>query len=145
MFANYTFKCHAICCCDFYKMRKDEDQKERENISLSSPSSSFRNQDVVNDMGTLHWKLKSYWSCLKISWGRYILYGPDHLQWTILNWNTESVLELNKKLKLNWKFQFFYVVPKYFRCPNWVKSIADDPAQNVYIRYRHVKNDQTSI
>ena len=107
MFANYTFKCHAICCCDFYKMRKDEDQKERENISLSSPSSSFRNQDVVDDMGTLHWKLKRFWSCLKISRGRYKLYGPDHLQLTFLNCNTESVLALNKKLKVKWKFQFF--------------------------------------
>ena len=32
--------------------------------------------------------------------------GPDHLQLTLLNWDTESVLALNKKLKVNWKFQF---------------------------------------
>ena len=33
--------------------------------------------------------------------------GPDHLQLTLLNWDTESVIALNKKLKVNWKFQFF--------------------------------------
>ena len=33
--------------------------------------------------------------------------GPNHLQLTLLNWDTESVLALNKKLKMNWKFQFF--------------------------------------
>ena len=32
--------------------------------------------------------------------------GPDHLQLTLLNWDTESVLALNKKLKVNLKFQF---------------------------------------
>ena len=31
--------------------------------------------------------------------------GPDHLQLTLLN--TESVFALNKKLKVNWKFQSF--------------------------------------
>ena len=34
--------------------------------------------------------------------------APDHLQLTLLIWDTESVLALNKKkLKANWKFQFF--------------------------------------
>ena len=27
--------------------------------------------------------------------------GPDHVQLTLLNWDTESVLALNKKLKVN--------------------------------------------
>ena len=31
----------------------------------------------------------------------------DHVQLTLLNWDVESVLALNKKLKVNWKFQFF--------------------------------------
>ena len=34
-------------------------------------------------------------------------YGPDHLQLTFVNWDTESVLALNKKIKENWKFKFF--------------------------------------
>ena len=33
--------------------------------------------------------------------------GPDHLILTLQNWHTRSVLALNKKLKVNWKFQFF--------------------------------------
>ena len=28
-------------------------------------------------------------------------YGPDHLQLTLLNWDTERVLELDKTLKVN--------------------------------------------
>ena len=39
-------------------------------------------------------------------------------------------MELNKKLKVNWKISIFYLVPKLFRCPDWVKSIAHDPALN---------------
>ena len=54
--------------------------------------------------------------------------GPDHQQLTLLNWDTKSVLALNKKLKVNWKCHFFYLEPKHFQCPNRVKSIADDPA-----------------
>ena len=45
---------------------------------------------------------------------------------TLLNWDNESVLVLNKKLKFPIHVQFFYLVPKHFGCPNWVKSIADD-------------------
>ena len=33
--------------------------------------------------------------------------GRYHLQLALLNWDTKSVLALNKKLKVNWKFQFF--------------------------------------
>ena len=33
--------------------------------------------------------------------------GPNHLQLTLLNWDTESVLALNIKLKMNWIFQSF--------------------------------------
>ena len=33
--------------------------------------------------------------------------GPNHLQLTLLNWDTESVLALNKKLKYPILFQFF--------------------------------------
>ena len=33
-------------------------------------------------------------------------------------WKTESELEIS----------VFYLVPEKFCCPNWVKSIADDPA-----------------
>ena len=33
--------------------------------------------------------------------------GPGHVQLTLLNWDTKSVLAINKKLKVNWKFQFF--------------------------------------
>ena len=47
-----------------------------------------------------------------------IVYGPDHLQLTLLNWETESVLALNKKLKVNWKNSVFDLVPKHFCCPN---------------------------
>ena len=47
-----------------------------------------------------------------------------HLQLTSLNWDTQSVLALNKKLEI----AVFYLVPKDFRCPNYVKSITDDPA-----------------
>ena len=32
--------------------------------------------------------------------------GPDHLQLTLLNWDTKSVLVLNKKLKFPIHFQF---------------------------------------
>ena len=53
--------------------------------------------------------------------------GPDHVQLTLLDCDTESVLALNKKLKVNWKVQF-HLVPKNFRYPNWVNSIAHDPA-----------------
>jgi len=31
--------------------------------------------------------------------------GPDHVQLTLFNWDTESVLALNEKLKVNWKFK----------------------------------------
>ena len=34
---------------------------------------------------------------------------------------TESELEIS----------VFYLVPKHFRCPNWVKSISHDPAHNL--------------
>ena len=33
--------------------------------------------------------------------------GPDHVLFTLLHWDIKSVLVLNKKLKVNWKFQFF--------------------------------------
>ena len=47
------------------------------------------------------------------------LQGPDHVQLTLLNWDIESVLTLNKKNWLvTWKFQFFYLVSKQFWCPN---------------------------
>ena len=55
-----------------------------------------------------------------------IILGPDHLQLTLLNWETESVLALNKKLQVNWKFQFFFLVSKPQNTFG-VKSIADDP------------------
>ena len=45
-----------------------------------------------------------------LKYSKYL--GPDHLELTL------TQLELNKKLKENWKFQFFYLVPKHFRCPN---------------------------
>ena len=38
--------------------------------------------------------------------------GPNHLQLTLLNWDTESVLPLNKKLKVIWKFQFLFFSAK---------------------------------
>ena len=69
--------------------------------------------------------------------------GPDHLQLTSLNLDTESVLIPNKKLKANWKFQFFIYVPKHFSYPNWVKSIAHDPALDVnyvnpnFLKWKH--------
>ena len=48
---------------------------------------------------------------LLIYWQKNInvasIWEPDHLQSTLLNWDTESVLALNKKLKVNWKFQIF--------------------------------------
>ena len=33
--------------------------------------------------------------------------GPDHAQLTLLNWDTKSVLALNKELKFPIHFQFF--------------------------------------
>ena len=33
--------------------------------------------------------------------------GPDHLQLTLVHWDIEIVLALNKILKVNRKFQFF--------------------------------------
>ena len=53
---------------------------------------------------------------------------PDHVQLTLLNWDNKTVLALNKNLKFPILFQFFYLVPKHFLCPNLVKSIAHDPA-----------------
>ena len=40
------------------------------------------------------------------SLNNYLL-GPDHVQLTFLNWDTERVFALIKKLKVYWKFQFF--------------------------------------
>ena len=37
----------------------------------------------------------------------HIYLGPDHLRLTLLNWDNESVLALNKKLKFPIHFQFF--------------------------------------
>ena len=36
------------------------------------------------------------------------------------------------KTDISNSLSFFYLVPKHFRCPNWVKSIADDPALKVW-------------
>ena len=47
-----------------------------------------------------HVEVKRTYSYLRIL-------GPDHLQLTLLNWDTESVLALNKKLKYPIHFQFF--------------------------------------
>ena len=53
------------------------------------------------------------------------------MQLTLLNWDNESVLALNKKMNSELEISVFYLVPKHFRCPNWVKSIAHDPALNL--------------
>ena len=42
---------------------------------------------------------------------------PDHLQLTLLNWDTKSVLALNKKLKFPIHFQFFIQCQKTFGDP----------------------------
>ena len=34
-------------------------------------------------------------------------YGQDHVQFTLLNWDNESVLALNKKLKFQIHFHVF--------------------------------------
>ena len=52
------------------------------------------------------------------------------MQLTLLNWDNKSVLAL-KKSEISNSLSVFYLVPKYFQCPNWVKSIADDPALKV--------------
>ena len=44
-----------------------------------------------------------------------VLLGPDHLQLTLLNWHTENILALNKKLKVAIHFQ----VRKHFQYPNF--------------------------
>ena len=46
---------------------------------------------------------------------------------TMLN----SCLKTESKLEIS----VFYVVPKYFRCPNWVKLIADDPSLYLVFSY----------
>ena len=46
------------------------------------------------------------------------------------NCQAESVLA-QKKTESELKISVFYVVPKHFPCPNWVKSIAHDPAPKV--------------
>ena len=44
--------------------------------------------------------------------------APDHLQLTLLIWDTESVLALNKKTEGELEISVFYLVPKHFRCHN---------------------------
>ena len=43
---------------------------------------------------------------------------PDHQQLTLLNWDTKSVLALNKKTESELEISFFYLVPKHFWRPN---------------------------
>ena len=47
----------------------------------------------------------------------YWLLGPDHVQLTLLNWNNESVLALNKKLNFPIHFQFFIYCQNTFGVP----------------------------
>ena len=49
----------------------------------------------------------TYSSILKLVLVKLLNYGPDHVQLTLLNRETEIFLALNKELKVNWKFQFF--------------------------------------
>ena len=38
-----------------------------------------------------------------------LYYGPDHVRLTLLNWDNQSVLSLDKKLKFPIHFQFFNI------------------------------------
>ena len=40
--------------------------------------------------------------------GEIHYYGPDHVQLTLLNWDNESVLAVNEKLKFPIHFQFLF-------------------------------------
>ena len=40
-------------------------------------------------------------------WGYFLHIGPNHVKLSKVFWETKSVLVLNKKLKVNWKFQSF--------------------------------------
>ena len=85
-----------------------------------------KNDDDIHEGGTGsslrprvegHWVDKCYlpkvstnylgccWCCLPLAihYNNLLLplLGPDHVQLTLLNWDTESVLVLNKKLKVN--------------------------------------------
>ena len=43
--------------------------------------------------------------------------GPDHLQLTLLNWDTKSVL-VSTKTEISNSLSVSYLVPKHFLCPN---------------------------
>ena len=46
-----------------------------------------------------------------------LILGPDHVQLILLNWDNESVLALNKKLKFPIHFQFFIYCQNTFGVP----------------------------
>ena len=55
------------------------------------------------------------------------------INWLIIEFgetfhNTKWKTEISKSLSV------FYLVPKHFCCPNWVKSIAHDPALYVHVQ-----------
>ena len=44
--------------------------------------------------------------------------GLDHQQLALLNWDTKSVLALNKKTESELEISVFYLVQKHILCPN---------------------------
>ena len=68
--------------------------------------------------------------------------------WIICNWlysiGTPKVFwHWIKKIESELEISDFYFVPKHFRCPNWVKSIAHDPALDLYM-YTYIYNNYKS-
>ena len=45
---------------------------------------------------------------------KMVLLGSDHVQLTLLNWDTKSVLALNKKTAIELANLVFCLVPKHF-------------------------------
>ena len=51
-----------------------------------------------------------------MAWGIYYI-GPDHVQLTLLIWDNESVLALNKKLKFPIQLLFFIYYQNNYGVP----------------------------
>ena len=57
----------------------------------------------------------------------YLLYlGQNHVQLSKVFWKTKSVLLLDRKMKVNWKFQFFLISVK--TPPKTLYSISHESA-----------------
>ena len=57
----------------------------------------------------------------------FTLSSEKIFMWTIKKYRAGSFAIDFTQLEIS----VFYLVPKHFHCPNWVKSIAHDPAHSV--------------